>query len=122
MIASLVLTVLMFVGVQSAQAPIHIDSCTMQSAGSFERGVQIRYKNVSSHTVSGVGFDVSYNRHHVVIEDRGSVAPGDTVDRVLTTPTWELYHSANQACDVAYVYFSDGTAWHRQAGSSSGKR
>ena len=115
MFASLALTVLMFVGVQSAQAPIHIDYCTMKPAGSFLQGIEIRYKNVSAHTVTAVGFDVSYYQHHSVIEDRGSIAPGVTVERLLTTPTWELYQNASEACDVAYVYFSDGTAWRRQA-------
>lgn len=62
-------------------------------------------------TVSLVAFNVHNGPHHIVVDDRGTFAPGSSIDHVLTTPTWELFHAQAHACTVAHVLFADGSSW-----------
>jgi hypothetical protein len=108
--AGLVFAVLAFVAGTSTP-PIHVDSCSFIRSGSFENSVRIGFHNVSGRTATVVAFNVQNGPHHITVRDHGTFAPGATVVRVLSTPTWELYHAEPHACIVSFVTFSDGSTW-----------
>lgn len=110
MFASLALAAIVTIGAVQG-APIQVESCSFVRAGSFEHSVRIRFHNVSDRTATIVAFDVHNGPHHVTVRDYGTFSPGATIERVFTTPTWELYHAPARACTVSYVRFEDGTTW-----------
>ena len=92
-------------------SPVAIAECAMMKSGSYESGVAIRFRNMSSEPITQVTFHVHNGKHAIDVNDHGSFAPGTDVDHVLTTPTWELLHGDVASCTVKSVTFASGKVW-----------
>lgn len=105
------LSVILLAANLEATAPVKVAECTMVIANSYEKGIHVRFRNASAHTITRVTFHVHNGPHSVDVSDHGTFAPGVDIDHELTTPTWELHHGDVSSCTIKSVTFTDGATW-----------
>lgn len=115
---------------QAQTAPIAITNCSViqyqpyaarpfwypwpvrQFGSVYTDGLDISYVNETQKVINRVAFVVNYRGDVQRIVDVGTFSPGITIDHGFGQFTGLAYlGSSPNACRVAAVRFSDGTAW-----------
>lgn len=103
-------------------SPIRIERCAVLSRSvlqdplnglrmEFVSGIAVRLRNIGRTSVASVNMMFGYQGSSRTIVDRGTFAPGSSVDRTYETFAGMTSGSDVAACRVVSVTFTDGTIW-----------
>ncbi|MBD5635665.1 MAG: hypothetical protein IAI49_14425 [Candidatus Eremiobacteraeota bacterium] len=78
-------------------------------------GLSVRFTNGSNVTANDVDFTVTRDGQTQIVSEKGSYAPGVSIERVLARETTSL-PAANATVTISKVEFVDGSSWTPEAG------
>jgi hypothetical protein len=101
-----------FAAAGGTASPIVVEQCHYQQAAQFAKGLHIVFKNTARVAATSVTFDVGLHGNGTTAVDRGTFAPGVTIEHVLTSPQLAFFQGSDpHHCVVTHVRFADGTWW-----------